>query len=215
MFTGLIEEIGIIKKVDIIAGGGNQITIQANKILSDLKIDHSVAVSGVCLTVVEILKDGFKVEAVGETLEKSTLKNIYVGQKVNLERAMQLSDRLGGHFVQGHVNGVGKVKQLLQRGENWYLVVDVPKYLQKYLINEGSIAIDGVSLTIANLQGNEVGISVIPHTYNNTIIKVFKINQNVNVETDFLAKYVENFILAYNKDGKPGLTMNKIKELGF
>jgi riboflavin synthase len=215
MFTGLIEEIGTIKKIDIIAGGGNQITIQADKILSDLKIDHSVAVSGVCLTAVEILKDGFKVDAVGETLEKSTLKNIHIGQKINLERAMQLSDRLGGHFVQGHVNGVGKVKQLLQRGENWFLVVDVPEHLQKYLISEGSIAIDGVSLTIANLQSTEIGVSVIPHTFKNTIISEYKINQSVNIETDFLAKYVENFILAYSQDGKSGLTMDKIKELGF
>lgn len=215
MFTGLIEEIGYIKKVDIIAGGGKQITIQANKILSDLKIDHSVALSGVCLTAVEIMNDGFKIDAVGETLEKSTLKNIHIGQNVNLERAMQLSDRLGGHFVQGHVNSVGKIKQLVQRGENWYLVVDVPEYLQKYLIKEGSIAIDGVSLTIANLQGTEVGVSVIPHTYKNTIIKEYKTNQSVNIETDFLAKYVENFIKAYNVNGKSGLTMEKIRKSGF
>ena len=105
MFTGLIEEIGIIEKIDIISGCGKQITIKGNKVLSDLKIDDSIAVSGVCLTVTKIFNDSFKVDVVGETLEKTTLIKISIGQKVNLERAMRLSDRLGGHLVQGHVNG--------------------------------------------------------------------------------------------------------------
>lgn len=214
MFTGIIEEIGYIKKIDKISGG-IQFTIQAHKILSDLQIDHSVSVSGVCLTAVEVAKDGFKVHAVGETLEKSTLKSFNIGQKINLERALQLSDRLGGHFVQGHINAIGQVNELIQRGENWYLVVHVPAQLQKYLIEEGSIAIDGMSLTIANLNGNQVGLSVIPHTYKNTIIKEYKINQSVNIETDFLAKYIENFIQAYSKNEKSNLTMDRIRKLGF
>lgn len=215
MFTGLIEEIGIIQKIDVISGGGKQITIQGNKVLSDLEVDHSVAVSGVCLTVTQVLNEGFKVDAVGETLQKSTLNKIHIGQKVNLERAMKLSDRLGGHIVQGHVNGIGTVTQIQQRGENWYLIVIVPKGLEKYLINEGSIAIDGISLTITHLQGSEVSVSIIPHTYKKTILSEYKINQHVNIETDFLAKYVENFIKAYSSKGKSNLSIKKLKELGF
>lgn len=213
MFTGLIEEIGKIQNITLIAGG-KQIAIAAEKILTDLKIDHSVAVSGVCLTAVKILENGFVAEAVGETLEKSTLNNIQVGQNVNLERAMQIGDRLGGHFVQGHVNGVGIVKQLHQRGENWYLVVEIPKELERYVINEGSIAIDGISLTIANLHGIDVGASVIPHTYKNTLISKYKIGQNVNIETDFLAKYIEKFVNSY-KQNDSKISIEKMKEMGF
>lgn len=213
MFTGLIEEIGKIQNITLISGG-KQIAIVAEKILTDLKIDHSVAVSGVCLTAVKILENGFVAEAVGETLEKSTLNNIQVGQNVNLERAMQIGDRLGGHFVQGHVNGVGIVKQLHQRGENWYLVVEIPKELERYVINEGSIAIDGISLTIADLHGTDVGVSVIPHTYKNTLISKYKIGQNVNIETDFLAKYIEKFVNSY-KQNDSKISIEKMKEMGF
>jgi len=215
MFTGLIEEIGSIQKIDVISGGGKQITIQANRILSDLEIDHSVAISGVCLTVTKVLNDGFNVDAVGETLKKSTLDKIRIGQKVNLERAMKLSDRLGGHIVQGHVNGIGSVIQIQQRGENWYLTVNVPAELKKYLISEGSIAIDGISLTITHLQDSEVSVSIIPHTYKNTIISGYKINQQVNIETDYLAKYVENFVNAYGSSKQSNLTLERMKELGF
>jgi riboflavin synthase len=213
MFTGLIEEVGIVKKIDVIAGGGKQISIQADKVLSDLAIDHSVAVSGICLTVTTVFNDGFKVDAVGETLEKSTLDKIHIGQKVNLERAMKLSDRLGGHIVQGHVNGIGIVKQINQRGENWYLTVNLPKELDKYLISEGSIAIDGISLTITHLQGTEVSVSIIPHTYKNTIISDYKANHQVNIETEFLAKYVENFVNAYGSKKKSNLTIERMREL--
>jgi len=215
MFTGLIEEIGTIGKIDRISGGGSRITIHAGIILSDLKVDHSVAVCGVCLTAVEIQNNGFKVDAVGETLLKSTLNKLHIGQKVNLERAMRLSDRLGGHIVQGHVNGIGAVRQLAQRGENWYLEVEVPNELVNYLIKEGSIAIDGVSLTIASLKNNVFGVSVIPHTYSNTIIREYKNNQPVNIETDFLARYVENFVRAYNVNGSSNITIDKLKELGY
>lgn len=215
MFTGLIEEIGLIQKITPVSGGGKQIKIQAKKILSDLEIDNSVAVSGVCLTVVKIFEDEFVVEAVGETLEKSTLRNTTIGQRVNLERALRLSDRLGGHFVQGHVNGMGTIKQILQRGENWYLEIEIPIALENYVIDEGSIAIDGVSLTIANLKRAIIGISVIPYTFKNTIINDYQINQKVNIETDFLAKYVENFIQAYGKSANSKITIDNLKNMGF
>jgi riboflavin synthase len=215
MFTGLIEEIGIVQKINAIAGSGKQITIQGNIVLSDLKTDDSISVSGVCLTVTQVLNDSFRVDAVGETLEKSTLNRIIIGQRINLERAMRLSDRLGGHIVQGHVNGIGTVKEILQRGENWLLTVSVPNELEKYLISEGSIVIDGISLTITQLNDNEVGVSIIPHTFKNTIISDYKINQQVNIETDFLAKYVENFVNAFGSNKNSNITIEKLKELGY
>ena len=170
MFTGLIEEIGKIASVIPIAGG-KKITISARNILDDLEIDHSVSVDGVCLTVVSHDKNGFTVDAVGETLTKSLIRFYKKGDHVNLERAMRLTDRLGGHFVQGHVNGIAIVTRKEQRGENWYLEVRIPDYLERYVISEGSIAINGISLTIAYLDGTNVGISVIPHTYNNTTLQ--------------------------------------------
>jgi riboflavin synthase len=193
MFTGIIEESGIIKNEASIPGG-KRITISAKKVLDDLAVDHSVAVDGVCLTVVDLSPVGFSVEAVGETLTKSTIGSFSVGRQVNLERAMQLSDRLGGHLVQGHVNDVAPVTYIEQRGDNWYIEVRIADNLESYVIDEGSIALNGISLTIARLKGVNVGISVIPHTYNNTNIKQWHVGQNVNVETDFLAKYVEKIL---------------------
>ena len=193
MFTGIIEEPGIIKKETSIPGG-KRIAITARKVLDDLAVDHSVAVDGVCLTVVELNPGGFSVEAVGETLTKSTIGSLSVGRQVNLERAMQLSDRLGGHLVQGHVNDVAPVTYIERRGNNWYIEVKIADNLESYVIDEGSIALNGISLTIARLQGTNVGISVIPHTYNNTNIKHWNVGLNVNVETDFLAKYVEKIL---------------------
>jgi riboflavin synthase len=193
MFTGIIEEIGFISKITSFPGG-KRLKIVAQKVLDDLAIDQSIAISGVCLTVVEIGKNSFTVEAVGETLQKTTMDLIRVQIPVNLERALRLNDRLGGHLIQGHVNGIGKVMRLERRGNSWYLEVSLPAILMKYIIEEGSIALDGVSLTIAHVMDNRVGISVIPYTYKNTTISDYKIGQQLNIETDFMARYIENFL---------------------
>jgi riboflavin synthase len=193
MFTGIIEELGVLKNSSAIPGG-QKITISANKVLADLEIDHSIAVDGVCLTVIRIDKNEFSVEAVGETLIKTTIGSLNAGALVNLERAMQLGGRLGGHLVQGHVNDMAPLTHLEKRGDNWYIEVKIANHLEPYVIHEGSIALNGISLTIAKLRGVHVGISVIPHTYNNTNIKNWKIGQSINIETDFLAKYIEKMI---------------------
>lgn len=193
MFTGIIEELGILKNTSPIPGG-QKITISANKVLDDLEIDHSIAVDGVCLTVVHLEKKDFSVEAVGETLSKTTIGGLNMGEQVNLERAMQLGDRLGGHMVQGHVNDVAPLIHLEKRGDNWYIEVKIADQLEPYVIDEGSIALNGISLTIAKLKGVHVGISVIPHTYNNTNIKNWKVGQSINIETDFMARYIEKMI---------------------
>ena len=211
MFTGLIEEIGKVRQVVAIAGG-KRITIAVRKVLADLAVDHSVAVSGVCLTVVNITRDALAVEAVGETLQKSTIEMLHTHDFVNLERAMQVGERLGGHLIQGHVNGIGTLVRKDKRGKNWYMEVEIPFMFERYLIPEGSIAIDGISLTIAQLHGNRTGFSIIPHTYSHTTVQYYKIGQKVNVEVDFLARHLEKLTQA--KEQK-SLTFEKIKDLGY
>lgn len=215
MFTGIIEEIGIIKQIDKISGG-MRLFIECSKILDDVKVDDSISVNGVCLTVTKMTTNGFWLDAVGETLNKTTLKNVNPFEKVNLERALRLSDRLGGHLVQGHVNGLGKISQIKKLGENYYLEIELPAQLIKYTISEGSIAIDGISLTIAKLQQNKLGISVIPHTWDNTNLRFKKINELVNIETDFLAKYIENFVRLKNEEpGENKFTDQWFKKMGY
>jgi riboflavin synthase len=215
MFTGIIEEIGMITGFSPIRGG-KKITIRADKISDDLKVDHSVSVNGVCLTVVNISGKLFTVEAVGETLDKSTLSDIKKSTFVNLERAMKLGDRLGGHLVQGHVNGMGKISQLVQRGDNWYMEIDLPEELIRYVIPEGSIAIDGISLTVANCIGTKVGISIIPHTFKNTTFSLAKLGQKCNVENDLVGKYLEKW-LNYPSNGKnkSPITLDWLQSQGF
>lgn len=213
MFTGLIEEIGKISGIEQIPGG-KRLKISAVKILDDLKIDDSISVNGICLTVTRLDDNKFYCEAVGTTLTKTTLKSYSVGEEVNLERAMRISDRLGGHIVQGHVNGVGSIKQIVKLGDNYYVEISIPYELKKYLVDEGSIAVDGVSLTIAKLEETTVGISVIPHTWNNTIIKNRKPGSKVNIETDVIAKYVEKLLQGNDKlDDR--FTDSWFKNLGY
>jgi len=212
MFTGLIEEIGIIKRIKPISGGIN-ISVKASKIMDDLKVDDSVAVNGVCLTAVNVVADNFSVDAVGETLSKSTINSLKENEEVNLERSVRLTDRLGGHLVQGHVNGVGTITQIKKLGDNYFVEVLVPGNLKKYLIDEGSIAIDGISLTIAQLEDSKAGLSIIPHTWTKTILKNKKVGAKVNIETDVIAKYVEKLLSKENDDSK--FTENWIKQLGY
>jgi len=216
MFTGLIEEIGKVKRIDTVSGG-LRISFEAEKILADLAVDHSVAVNGVCLTAVDVGRNGFVAEAVGETITKSTISGLRTGNTVNLERAMRLGDRLGGHLVQGHVNGTGRITRFLQRGENRYLETEIPEALIRYVIPEGSIALDGISLTVAGLENTKIGVSVIPHTYNNTTLQFRKAGDNMNIETDFLARYIENFLRAGANRGTGNETFSEtwFKKLGY
>lgn len=193
MFTGLIKEIGIIKSIKP-NSSGKEFIIQAPQLMQEIAIDDSIATNGVCLTATELLGDAFKIQAVHVTLEKSNLGKLKEGDKVNLELALRPMDRLGGHFVQGHVNGIGRFTKILQRGDNWEMSLEAPKDLFKYMINEGSIAIDGISLTLAKVTEREITVSIIPHTYENTILHTKKIGDSVNIEVDMMAKYLENFM---------------------
>ena len=211
MFTGIIEEIGSIKEV-IPQGSGKRIRVYAKKVLSDLEIDQSVAVNGVCLTVVEIGKDFFAADAVAETLSKSTLIHLKQNDKVNLERALRLQDRLGGHLVQGHVDGVGIIQKLSQQQYASMLAVTIPDELARYTIQKGSIAIDGVSLTIAQKQDQLVSVAIIPHTFAQTIFQFRNAGDPVNIEVDFLAKYVEQFV---HNSSETKITAGWLKEQGY
>jgi riboflavin synthase len=211
MFTGLIEEIGQVKGISMFAGG-KRIRISGRKVLEALAVDHSVSVSGICLTVVELTNNSLTVEAVGETLNKTTIASLRTNDLVNLERALRLGERLGGHLVQGHVNGIGTLIKKERRGQNWYVEVKLPKDLDRYLITEGSIAIDGISLTIAALNNNIAGISIIPHTYTHTTMQYKAIGQQVNVEVDYMARHLEKLI---KSEKSTDLTFEKIKNMGY
>jgi riboflavin synthase len=214
MFTGIIEEIGKISSINPIAGG-MRIKISSSKILDDISVDDSICINGVCLTAIKVEDDGFWVDAVGATLEKTTFLKMQLSSSVNLERSLKLNDRLGGHFVQGHTNGIGSILEINKLGENYFLRIKVDDNLEKYLIEEGSITIDGVSLTIAELDGSKVGISLIPHTWHNTIIQYKKIGDKVNVEIDVLAKYIEKLVGKNGTDANINITENWLKELGY
>jgi riboflavin synthase len=214
MFTGLVEEIGKIDKISPIPGGYS-IKIKSIKIIEDLAVNDSVCIDGVCLTLTKIDNPFFYADAVGATLEKTTFKNVKVDSLVNLERSLKLSDRLGGHLVQGHVNGIGSISEIKKLGENYLVKVIIPEELEKYLIKEGSIAINGISLTIAELNKNEISISVIPHTWQNTNFKDKKVNDEVNIEIDILAKYVEKLLIGTDAKSNSSITESWLKQLGY
>lgn len=214
MFTGIIEEIGKIEKIVPIAGGVTM-QIRVERILDDIRINDSVCVEGVCLTVTKSDKNSFWVDAVGATLDKTTFNKAKADSMVNLERSVRLSDRLGGHLVQGHVNGIGTINEINKLGENYLVNILIPDDLEKYLIKEGSIAINGISLTIADLNSKEISLSIIPHTWKNTNLKDKKINDNVNVEIDILAKYVEKLLTNQHHKSEKNITESWLTELGY
>jgi len=190
MFTGLVEETGIIKSIRH-QGGSVIFTIQGKKTVRKLHVDHSIAVEGVCLTVIQRTARTFDVQAVEETLKKTTLGRLQVGALVNLERPLLPSDRLGGHFVLGHVDGLGKVKVLEFRESSWIFWIQVPKKFIHHLVPVGSIAVNGVSLTMADVKANSFAVSIIPHTMEVTTFKLLQPGAAVNIEFDVLGKYVE------------------------
>ena len=198
MFTGLIEEIGTIEQIQK-HRGTLRFTISVKEVVKDLAIDDSVALNGVCLTVVEFSKSNFQVEAVEETLNKTTFGSLKKGSQINLERSLRFSDRMGGHFVQGHVDAVGEVAAVQRQEGGVLLSIKLPAHLLKYVISEGSIAIDGVSLTIARLKENQITISLIPHTLEKTTLANLKVADKVNIEVDLIGKYVERILTRPNQ----------------
>jgi riboflavin synthase len=193
MFTGLIQEVGTIEAVTANAEG-KEFLIRAPGLIRDIAVDDSVATNGVCLTATRTLGDRFRVQAIHLTLEKTSLGALGPGDKVNLELSLRPGDRLGGHFVQGHVNALGKIRKIEMTGDNWEIEVSFPPKLHKYLISEGSIALDGVSLTIARLAETAFTVAIIPHTLEKTSLSTKRVGDVLNIEVDMIAKYIENFL---------------------
>ena len=198
MFTGIIEEVGIVEKVSEIRGG-KRISINAEKIIKGLADGDSVSVDGICQTVVYRSLYGFTIEAVGETLKKTTVGSFKTGRKVNLERAVKSDDRLGGHIVLGHVNDTGIINTIQRHGNHLFLELIVPFELKKYIVEEGSIAIDGISLTVASCNGRKVVLNIIPYTLHTTTLQYKNPRDKVNIEVDILAKYLEKIVMGNNK----------------
>jgi riboflavin synthase len=193
MFTGLVEEIGKLK-IKQPKGEAYQLTFTAKKVMDDLEIGSSISVNGVCLTVVRKTSDDFSVDAIEETLKKTNLGDLGVGDKVNLERPLKAEARLGGHFVLGHIDTTGKVVDVKELSNSHFLTIEIPERFKKYLIFVGSVAIDGVSMTVAQLQDNTFSVGIIPHTWEETIFFTKKSGVSVNLEFDVLGKYVERIM---------------------
>lgn len=211
MFTGIIEEVGTIAAVQHL-GGGRRLTIEA-RMTPELRIDESVSVNGACQTVVAIKGTAFEVIAVEETLRKTTLGQFEQGRSVNLERAMRPTGRLDGHIVQGHVDATGSIVGVKTEQNSWLYTVRFVQRFAPYLIPVGSIAIDGISLTVARLEGDTFTVAIIPHTYANTAVPHWKVGAPVNLEFDMIGKYVVRSLQL--QSDAPKLSAEWLKAQGY
>jgi len=215
LFTGLVEELGIIKAI-YHGADSSRLQIAARVVLEDVKLGDSIAVNGVCLTVVDFTKDNFQAEVMAETLKKTNLKELKKGDRVNLERALQIGDRLGGHLVSGHVDGVGKITEQKRHDIALVTRIETPENVLQYLIPKGSVAIDGISLTIVDVNENDFTVSLIPHTRLLTTLGLKKVGDKVNLEVDMLARYVEKFVNKKpTRNKEKGISVEFLAENGF
>ena len=214
MFTGIIEEVGTVKAVNR-SGASSFIEIQAKKVLEDVNIGDSIAVNGVCLTVTHFGGGVFRADVMNETLSRSSLGSLTSGSPVNLERAMAANGRFGGHIVSGHIDGTGTITDFRNDGiAVWYTVVAPPELL-RYIVEKGSIAIDGISLTVAKVTDTSFSVSVIPHTAAKTILGSKKKGDIVNLENDIIGKYVEKLLKPEEAAPQSGITMEFLARNGF
>ena len=214
MFTGLIEEVGRVLSFAE-KRGRRRLTIAASQVTRELRQGDSVAVSGVCLTAIHIVRNRFAAELAAETVARTSLAQLRPGSLVNLELPARADGRLGGHVVQGHVDGVARLISLekIEGGEDYWLRAQIPNELAKYVVGKGSIAIEGISLTVARVAGSEVGIAIIPHTYAVTNLRSLKPGDAMNIEVDVLAKYAEKMLLG---EAAPGvITLERLISEGF
>ncbi len=215
MFTGLIEEIGIIEAI-VNGEKSMKLSIKAKKILENTKIGDSISTNGVCLTVTDFTKNLFTVDVMPETMRKTNLGKLKNGSCVNLERALKVSDRLGGHIVSGHIDGTGRIKEYKDEDNATWVTVETKRDIIKYIIPKGSISIDGTSLTVVDVLDNSFRVSLIPITKKETILLTKKIGDEVNLECDIVGKYIERFLkFEDNKNNKETIDMKFLMENGF
>lgn len=220
MFTGLIEEKGIIKNLDI-KGSSGTISISCAEVLKDTKIGDSIAIDGICLTVTRLGVDFFEADVMAETVRRSSLKEKYRGSKVNLERAMPVYGRFGGHIVSGHIDGTGIVEDIRTEENAVWFSISAPNKILSHIIEKGSVAIDGISLTVAYIDDVKFKVSIIPHTIGETTLSERRRGDIVNLENDLIGKYVEKFINPPSKEGdlksvkKSNIDLDFLRENGF
>ena len=216
MFTGIIEEVGEVKSLKI-GSESSKLTIKAHKVLEKTLIGDSIATNGVCLTVTNINGNSFEADVMEETFRRSNLGNLKLGSKVNLERALTLDKRLGGHIVSGHIDGCGRVLSLIKEKNAVWVTIGADKKILKYIIEKGSIAIDGISLTVAYVDEEVFKVSIIPHTGEETTLLTKTVGESVNLECDMIGKYVEKLLGFNNKEEKKesNITEEFLRNNGF
>ncbi len=214
MFTGIIEEIGTISTISL-GRVSASLTIKAKHVNSDLRIGDSINTNGACLTVTEFNASNFTVDVMAETMRRTNLNLLKTGSAVNLERALRLSDRLGGHMVSGHIDGTGTITQIVQEEIATWFTIKVEREILKYIIRKGSVAIDGISLTVADLSDSSFRVSIIPHTAKETTLLRKQVGEIVNIENDLTAKYIEKFITGKKEEIKQNIDIGFLKDNGF
>ena len=209
MFTGIVESMGTVKRLAR-KGEDARLFIDTSMNLDDLKIGDSIAINGVCLTVTEKTGSIFSADVSAETMARTTIKLLKSGEKVNLEKSLRMNSFLGGHLVLGHVDGMGKIQEKITKANSIQFGVEIDNELSRYVVEKGSVAVDGISLTVNSCEKNRFYVNIIPHTARNTILGFKKVADLVNIETDIIAKYVEKFL----NPGK-GIDMNFLAKHGF
>jgi riboflavin synthase len=216
MFTGIIEELGRVRSLEK-RGEGVRLIIEARAVTQGTQEGDSISVNGVCLTAIDVRSDSFAADGSRETLQRSTLGQLRAGSPVNLERAVTPATRLGGHIVQGHVDARGRFLSATEHGGSWTVRIAYPREMARYLVFKGSVAVEGISLTVAGLTDEYFEIAIIPKTWAVTNLSHLKTNSEVNLEADIIAKYVERILTVSSslKTESPSLTMEKLADLGF
>ena len=220
MFTGIIEALGRIKKIEPVGGDMRlhvDVCLQhtASLDMSDVQLGDSIAVNGVCLTVIEFDDKHFAADVSNETISLTSLKDLVAGSEVNLEKALLPTTRLGGHLVSGHVDGLGEVLSIKQESRSIQLIIKAPEELKHYIAMKGSICVDGISLTVNKITNTDFEINIVPHTQQQTIIKNYKPGTKVNLEVDLIARYLERLLMKQEDNTGEGITLDALAKAGF
>ncbi len=215
MFTGIIEAVGAVKRLEPIGGDLRFIIDAGNLDMSDVRIGDSIAVNGVCLTVIEFDAAAFTADVSNETISLTSLKNLKAGSAVNLEKAMLPTTRMGGHLVSGHVDGLGTVVNKSEDARSVRLEIEVPAELKKYIAVKGSICIDGTSLTVNSVNDRIIGLNIVPHTQERTVIQHYTKGSRVNLEVDLVARYLESLLLNLDDKDRDKVNMELLMRTGF